>query len=143
MLLTLACALLGTLIGAGQASAEPEYPSFYETAVPANGRVFCYGYGGTFKVGTYVVVVDWKSSSDECFGISTDRTIWHAWPNSGGWKKMGGGGYADTIAPLLFLEDRDTKERLAVVYTASSNKFWCQLYRLPGGWTNSWYECYR
>ncbi|UOZ04941.1 hypothetical protein [Amycolatopsis sp. WQ 127309] len=119
-----------------QEAAAATGTSFHFTAVPAGGRVSCYGYYGTFKAGTYVMVVDWIHTSDECFGISTDRTIWHAWPNSGGWKKMGGNGLADTIA---YAEDEGTNgSKGVVVRVAASNKYWVQRYAPPLGWTEEW-----
>ncbi|WP_461119406.1 hypothetical protein [Saccharothrix stipae] len=148
LLMALVSTLLGSLLSAGQASAQTRAaavgPADIDrvTAVPANGRVTCYGYTGTFKVGTNVIVVNWASTSDECFGIATDRTIWHAWPNSDGWHRMPGGGYADSIAYLRFLEnpDPDIKFRRVVVYTVSSDKFWCQEYVIPR-WDGYWFEC--
>ncbi|WIX97863.1 hypothetical protein QRX60_27675 [Amycolatopsis mongoliensis] len=110
--------------------------SFHFTAVPAGGRVSCYGYYGTFKEGSYVMVVDWIHTSDECFGISTDRTIWHAWPNSGGWKKMGGNGLADDIAYAV--DEGANGSKGVVVWVSSSNKYWVQRYAPPLGWTGEW-----
>ncbi|MEV8442650.1 hypothetical protein AB0425_35175 [Actinosynnema sp. NPDC051121] len=146
-------ALLGSLPSAGFASAHSRSAQVGAsalqaadidrvTAVPSTGKVSCYGYTGTFKAGTSVVVVNWLSTDDECFGIATDRTIWHAWPDSGGWHKMPGGGYADSIAYSLFLEDPDPsrKQREVVVWTRSSDAFWCQDFRL-GGWDAFWFAC--
>jgi hypothetical protein len=110
------------------------------TPVPANGRVSCYGYYGTFKTGTDVMVVDWETSSDECFGISTDRTIWHAWPNSGGWKRMPGNGHADYIYPLVV--ETSTKARVVMVSIPSAPRWrWCQNYTPSTNWTGDWYDC--
>ncbi|TDP97604.1 hypothetical protein [Labedaea rhizosphaerae] len=111
---------------------------FYFTPVPASQRVACYGYYGTFKAGSSVMVVDWIHTSDECFGISTDRTIWHAWPNSGGWKKLGGGGSADDVAGVVNEQSDGTKG--VVVWAASNNSYWAQEYHPVTGWTNSWYR---
>ena len=141
ILVTVVGMLLGGLLTAGEASATREVPSFYKTAVPASGKVSCYGYYGTFKAGTYVVVFDWVTSSDECFGIATDRTIWHAWPNSGGWHRMGGNGHADEIYPEWSLEDTVTKQRQVAVFVYSSYTAYCQDYALPNGWTGSWFNC--
>ncbi|KOX21232.1 hypothetical protein ADK67_27675 [Saccharothrix sp. NRRL B-16348] len=125
-----------------QASDAIELAPYQLITVPANGRVSCFNYGGTFKVGTYVYKVDWATTSDECFGIGPDRKIWHAWPNSGGWKQMPGGGYADHIAtPFLENTDPRSKYRRLAVYTQSSNTFWCQDYILPAGWDGIWYAC--
>ena len=132
----------GTLVARAQSS-DVQYADIDRvTAVPSTGKVTCYGYTGTFRAGTNVVVVNWLSTSDECFGIATDRTIWHAWPDSGGWHKMPGGGYADSIAYSVFLEEPSTGQREVVVWTRSSDKFWCQDFRRPGGWDAFWFECH-
>ncbi|MDQ3785709.1 MAG: hypothetical protein M3422_00510, partial [Actinomycetota bacterium] len=129
-------ALLGTLFTTGQASAAPtQSDGTYGTtgtitrmtAVPSNGRVSCFGYYGTFKTGTYVMVVDWVTASDECFGIATDRTIWHVWPNSGGWKPMPGGGHADFIYSEIY-ENVTTGARGVSVFASSNGTYWCQNY---------------
>jgi hypothetical protein len=160
--LALVGTLLGSLLGAGSASAQGRsagtqlavtrsaqvgasaiQPADIDrvTAVPSTGKVSCFGYTGTFKTGTSVVVVNWLSTDDECFGIATDRTIWHAWRDSGGWHKMPGGGYADSIAYSLFLENPSTEQREVVVWARSSNTFWCQDFRLDGGWDAFWFAC--
>ncbi|MEV7044556.1 hypothetical protein [Amycolatopsis sp. NPDC051061] len=121
---------------AAQEPAATTSTSYRFTPVPASGRVSCYGYYGTFKQGSYVMVVDWVHTSDECFGISTDRTIWHAWPNSGGWKKMGGNGLADDVAYAV--DEGSNGSKGVVVWVASSNKYWVQRYAPPLGWTGEW-----
>lgn len=139
-------ALFATLFGAVPASATPEQPMGTNgtvtrmTLVPANGRVSCYGYYGTFKPATYVMVVDWVTSSDECFGIATDRTIWHTWPGSGGWTPMPGGGHADLIhTGIVELPDGF---RAVSIYAQSNNTYWCQNYEpTKGGWSGDWYLC--
>ena len=147
-------ALLGTLFTTGQAAAAPSgldgtygttaKPPTRMTAVPANGRVSCWGYYGTFKTGTYVLVVDWQTSSDECFGIATDRTIWHVWPNSGGWKPMPGGGHADLTSDLVY--EQSDGLRVVPVFATTNGTYWCQnYYPATGydgfGWTGDWYLC--
>lgn len=109
------------------------------TPVPASGIVSCYGYYGTFKAGTEVMVVNWDTVADECFGIATDRTIWHAWPNSGGWKPMPGNGHADFIDDVA-LEDPDIPFRdIAVIIPGAANPYWCQSF-YEGAW-QGWYNC--
>jgi hypothetical protein len=142
-------ALLGTLFSTAQASAAParEPAGTYGTTgtvtrmtpVPANGRVSCYGYYGTFKTGTYVMVVDWVTSSDECFGIAPDRTIWHAWPNSGGWKRMPGNGHADHM--YTGIAEWSDGVRAVPVFVSSNGTYWCQNYYPTTGWTGDWYLC--
>jgi hypothetical protein len=142
-------ALFGTLFTTGQASAAPtNNDGTYGTAgvitrmtaVPANGRVSCFGYYGTFKTGTYVMVVDWATASDECFGIATDRTIWHVWPNSGGWKPMPGGGHADLIYGEI-VENVTTGARGIAVFATTNGTYWCQNYYRSTDWTGDWYLC--
>jgi hypothetical protein len=138
-------ALLGTLFSAtAQASAASAEPVGVEgtvtrmAPVPANGRVNCYGYYGTFKTGTYVMVVDWVTTSDECFGIAPDRTIWHAWPGSGGWRQMPGNGRADHMYTGI-VEWSDGVRTVPVF--VSSGSYWCQNYYPGSGWEGVWYRC--
>ena len=144
-------ALLGTLFSTAPAVAAPARTAASDgtygttgtitrmTPVPANGRVSCWGYYGTFKTGTYVMVVDWVTSSDECFGIAPDRTIWHAWPNSGGWKVMPGGGHADLINAEIL--ERSDGIREVSVFATTNGTYWCQTYFPVTGWTGDWYLC--
>lgn len=132
--------------GAGKTYAVPEQPMGTAgiitrmTPVPSTGRVSCFGYFGTFKIGTHVMVVDWATSSDECFGIATDRTIWHTWPGSGGWTPMPGNGHADDIYPLI-VENLSTGYRsVTVVIPGAAIPFWCQDYTPSTDWTG-WYAC--
>jgi hypothetical protein len=137
----------GTLLGAGLASAEPDQTEgttagiIRVTPVPANGRVSCYGYYGTFKAGTDVIVVDWATASDECFGIATDRTIWHAWPNSGGWKPLPGNGHADHVYRFVEYVNPSSpvyRYRAVFVHADSNNTDWYQWYYPNSGWTGGW-----
>jgi hypothetical protein len=141
---TVLLALVGTLLAgvltAGSAAAAQEVPVMQATSVPANGRVSCYGYYGTFRTDTLVIVVDWITSSNECFGIATDNTIWHTWPNSGGWRPMPGNGHADSIAYTQFREDPVTKFRKIAVYAAVNDSYWCQNYYPSTDW-GGWYRC--
>jgi hypothetical protein len=137
-------ALFGTLFGAAQASAAPRGPVgttgvIKTTPVPPNGRVSCYGYYGTFKVDTYVIVVDWATSRDECFGISTNRTIWHTFPGAGGWSEMPGHGHADSVIGVP-PEDDATGTRGVYVHVISNNSTWLQWYHTSGGWTGDWIQ---
>jgi hypothetical protein len=111
------------------------------TPVPADGRVSCYGYYGTFKVGSDVIVVDWATTSNnECFGIATDRTIWHAWQGSGGWKRMPGNGHADDTWGIA--ENSGTGERVIIVEIPGAPRpYWCQNYTPATNWTGIWYAC--
>jgi hypothetical protein len=79
--------LAGTLV---VAMASPASASFNE---------WCW-HRGTFRDGTIVMRVDWDGggSTDECFGIAPDRTIWHDWATSGGWQILRRDGRADCMA---------------------------------------------
>ncbi|MFD8499854.1 hypothetical protein [Amycolatopsis sp. NPDC059657] len=138
VLLALVGGLLGAALNAGPASAD-EYPNVRDVAVPASGKVTCFGYTGTFRARTTVALVDWKSSNDECFGITPDRTVWHTFPNAGGWQRMGGTRPAGAVASGLFRENPLTGAKVAVV--ADGAVFYCQNYRRPVGWTDIWYRC--
>ena len=109
----------------------------YKTLVPAGGRVSCYGYYGTFLVGSHVMVVDWRYTSDECFGIATDRTIWHTWVGAGGWKRMGGNFHADDIETTLS-ELTDGSKGVVVWDGTVTHHAWYQRYTPPLGWTGEW-----
>lgn len=110
--------------------------SYHLTPVPAGGRVSCYGYYGTFKVGSRVMVVDWIHSSDECFGVATDGSVWHTWPASGGWKKMGGSIDASDISGPWPEQANGTKG--VEVWLEFDHTVWYTRYSLPLGWTNEW-----
>jgi hypothetical protein len=141
-------AIVGTVLGAGPVSAAPEQPMGTNgvitrwTPVPANGKVSCYGYTGTFRAGTHVMVVDWATTRDECFGIATDRTIWHTWPGSGGWTPMPGNGHADYIYPDIaeYLDENNDVHRVVVVeIPGAARPFWCQEFYL--GFWQGWVSC--
>lgn len=58
----------------------------------------CFGYSGTFRDGSDVLLVNWFGSGRlECFGIAPDRTIWHTWPGHGVWSLMPHNGRADDV----------------------------------------------
>ena len=111
----------------------------YYTDVPPGGRVSCFGYYGTFLAGSRVVVVDWVHTSDECFGIATDRTIWHAWVGSGGWQRMPGTFYADDIAGIRD-ESADGTKGIRVREDTIYHHSYYQLYTPSAGWSGIWHE---
>lgn len=135
-----------TQVDVKRASAAPAQPIgatgiIAVTPVPANGRVSCYGYYGTFLVGSDVIVVDWyTTNNNECFGIATDRTIWHAWQGSGGWKPLPGNGHADDTWGTY--ENLDTHQRtIKVVIYGAPQPYWCQDYTPSTNWDGDWYAC--
>jgi hypothetical protein len=155
--LVAAVALAGAMLATGSpahagVTADPapavavKAPHF--TKVPVSGGVgalsydaSCFGYTGTFKDGSYILYVDWEdagTSTDECFGIAPGRTIWHAWPGSGGWKVMPNNGRADdTWVPYYSADGR----RGVSVYVAASNGTWCSTRNAGPGW-GAWFRCY-
>jgi hypothetical protein len=110
--------------------------------VPVNLRVpaECFGYTGNFMPGSTVLRVDWEDANtapDECFGVAPNRTIWHAWPGSGGWKEMPNNGRADdTWLPYYSNDGR----RGISVYVASANGTWCSTRNHGPGW-GAWFRC--
>jgi hypothetical protein len=66
----------------------------------ANFQATCFGQTGTFKSGTHIVVAYWDYDNyyDECFGISPDRRIYHAWRASPRWLEMPHNGRADNMS---------------------------------------------
>ena len=137
-------ALLGALFTTAQASAAPAGENgttgsvINMAPVPADGKVNCFNYIGNFKTGTYVMVVDWLTSTQECFGIAPDRTIWHTWPGAGGWKRMPGNGRADLMYTGI-VEWSDGARTVPVF--VSSGSYWCQNYYPGIGWEGVWYRC--
>jgi hypothetical protein len=82
----------------GTATAQPAVRAVKPaTAAAANFTYKCFTSTGNFKSGSTILWVDWTNNGswDECFGIVPNRTIYHEWPNSGGWKVMPNGGLAD------------------------------------------------
>ncbi|GAB2968584.1 hypothetical protein GCM10027184_17060 [Saccharothrix stipae] len=137
----------GLAFGVGATSAVPAQgmgttntPPTVMTPVPANGRVSCYGYYGTFRAGTEVMVVHWATAKSECFGIATDRTIWHAWSGSGGWTPMPGNGHADYILRHGAIEDSEQRT-VAVQIPTAPRPYWCQNYVTSRRVWTGWYSC--
>lgn len=106
-------------------------------ASAASYEAECFGYTGTFRDGTIMYIRHWPSGGDECFGIAPDRTIWHAWPNSGGWKEMPGNGRADEL--LEFPEYADA--RVVKVRVVGSSTNWCNRNPVGGVSWGKWYRC--
>jgi len=149
-------ALAGALLGSGSAAqasvpADPEpstgaaAPHF--TRVPVSGggigtqdfNASCFGYTGNFKSGSTVLKVDWEDAgtgTDECFGIAPGRTIWHAWPGSGGWKEMPNNGRADDTWLPYYSGGR----RGISVLVASSGNIYCSTRNAGPGW-GAWFNC--
>jgi hypothetical protein len=138
----------GTTASAGARSTEriptiardlvvPATSSGAQAACPVPAE-FNYGYYGEAMCGTHILQVDWYGDGSrlETFVISPVRTIWHAWPGSGGWYEMPGSGLADDTG-FGWWEGGD---RVVAVWVNNSG-WWCN--RDPAGaagW-QGWYFC--
>ncbi len=91
----------------------------------------CFGYEGTFKSGSGVLIAPWN----ECFGIAPDRTIWHAWRNSGGWHEMPNHGHADDTSDAWV----DSAGRRVVKVLVNGHGYYCSWFD-SGRW-KGWYGC--
>jgi hypothetical protein len=99
----------------------------------------CFGKTGTFKTGTDIQKPDWSGDGkyDECFGIAPDRTIWHVYRSSNGWKQMVGNGRADDTLDTV---NSGGGNYYIIVYVANPASHWYNLHSGSDGW-GSWYKC--
>ena len=96
----------------------------------------CYGYGGLFLYnGADILNPSWNGG--ECFGIAPDRTIWHAWPGSGGWQLMPGDGRGDNT---FSWQVPAAGKRRVVIYVAHPSSHFYQDFN-GQTWTGVWYRC--
>ncbi|MGW6930977.1 hypothetical protein ACWGE0_13005 [Lentzea sp. NPDC054927] len=98
-----------------------------------------YGYGGTAMCGTHILDVNWNPGGTarlESFVISTNRTIWHAWPGSGGWKVMPGNGHADDTDDAWW----SGGNRIFSVWVTGSG-YWCTTDPAGTASWNGWRRC--
>ncbi|WP_069884912.1 hypothetical protein [Streptomyces luteocolor] len=134
--------LTAAVVPGSSASAAPSAaaPSV-KTAARAGGvaaaagcPVTRFGHAGRYKCHTRVMDAYWDSRPgyDETFVIAPDRTIWHIWGRSGGWKRMPNGGKADNMAGY------DTANGRTVAVWVGSTK-WCTNYK-NNKW-NAWHKC--
>lgn len=124
-----AAAMLAMPVMASAASADVVGVQSYEAE--------CYGYWGTFRDGVPVYERHWPSGGEECFGIAPNRTIWHAWPGSGGWQEMPGNGRADDFVSFPETNGR----RVVKVYVVGSSTDWCNANPPGSASWGSWYRC--
>jgi hypothetical protein len=117
-----ALALSGTVLAAGSASAN-------SCAITSP-----WGHKGYYMCGTnlYAGKADWNQDGqlDEMFVIAPDRTIWHDWKNSGGWKVMPGNGRADDVTGT---NPNDASGRCVWVYVDGSGTHWKNCF-YSGSW---------
>ncbi|GAB1645826.1 hypothetical protein [Krasilnikovia sp. MM14-A1259] len=137
---TLVRAVIGVLLTGAVGLASPAPASAVtDGGPPPSYNDGCFGYVGTFKTGTTVHWADYNGdgNKDECFGIAPSRTIWHAWPGSGGWKEMPNNGRADDIV-ALFRQPPPTGRPTIEVYVSGSNHYYCST--LTSSW-QPWVRC--
>jgi hypothetical protein len=127
---------LGTAPAAAQAAAPAmaREPVQQATAAACGESYWAFGYTGTMRCGTLPLRCDWDNNGtiDEVFVIAPSRTIWHAWPGSGGWKEMPNNGSADNTWKCY---RKGKGQRQVEVWTSSPN-VWYSYY--SGGW-QGWY----
>ncbi|MCM6776531.1 hypothetical protein NDR87_21545 [Nocardia sp. CDC159] len=94
-----------------------------EEATSSGFRCEKYGYVGYFKHPCSKIRSTnwWNTGRLESFGIAPDRTIWHAWPGSGGWREMPHNGRADEVVKAIAHSDRRTR---TVVVRISNGDAW-------------------
>jgi hypothetical protein len=96
--------------------------------------VLAFGYQGKDICGT-ALACDWNGNAinDETFVIAPDRTIWHAWPNSGGWYQMPNNGKADDTHNCYINGNGQRQVEVSVI----GSGVWYSYY--SGGW-RGWYR---
>jgi hypothetical protein len=80
-----------------------------------------FGFAGCGRRGSIGWTKDWTGhGAFEDFVIAPNRTIWHAWGNSGGWKVMPNNGLADDVWNVRLIDGRHAVE----VRVASNGSVW-------------------
>jgi hypothetical protein len=125
----------GTLVlsGGTAAAAAPAAAAVQAASVISAS---CFGYTGRF-LNYPPLHVNLAGGWVECFGIGTNRGIYHAWPNSGGWREMPYGGRADTVTFAYFNDD---DQRSVEVYVNGHGYYCTSLDPDHGGW-QPWVYC--
>ncbi|MEI5103743.1 hypothetical protein RB200_41280 [Streptomyces sp. PmtG] len=113
--------LTGALVPAGSAHAD----SCTITRFGHKGKYLC---GTNYRAGA----ADWNHDRkvDEYFVIAPNRTIWHIWANSGGWKEMPNRGRADDIEG--WVKDGTTRIVYVKVFKPRLRYYQSQFY--DGSW---------
>ncbi|GAA3389030.1 hypothetical protein [Cryptosporangium minutisporangium] len=102
----------------------------------------CFGRIGTFRPGSRVFIVDWErnGSEDECFGIGTDRKVFHIWSTWTAWRQMdtasAGPGIADDIYKIRTRQDGWHE----VIVRIGANDLWITSGATGLGWS-AWIRC--
>ena len=97
----------------------------------------CSTYSGTFRANSNSPfgVISWSNGTEECFGIAPSGTIWHSWPNSGGWKEMPNNGRG-----VYVYAGYDYGYGKAIEVISSSGAFWCSFLDYETNTWGRWYE---
>jgi hypothetical protein len=129
ILVTAATAVTALLVVAAPAQADEQHS--------------CFGYTGNFKSGTRIERTDWNNDTvvDECFGIAPARTIWHAWPGSGGWKQMPNNGRADNVVGSFRAIVDQNWARHVVVRVTGGADYYSRLWENSGSGWGAWTRC--
>ncbi len=106
---------------------------------PAYYQATCFGAWGNFIGPSGVLPVDWNADglTDECFGIGTNRGIYHEWRTSNGWKEMPNGGRADDMVGYVSYANGGK----TVIVNVLKSGFYCSSVG-ASGW-QTWVPCYR
>lgn len=95
-------------------------------------RIEAYTYAGRYMCGTRIGICPWE----EVFVIAPNRTIWHVWPGSGGWKQMPNNGLADNMWKCYYngngQRQVEVNHRNGHVYYSYYSGGWRGWYRYPG-----------
>jgi hypothetical protein len=116
----------------------PSAASAPSAAPAASCPVVRYGYTGNAMCYTWAMDVDWNGDGRrlETFVVAPNRTVWHAWPGSGGWRVMPGNKTADDMENAWW---SGTTRNIAV-WVNHPTVYWC--ISDPGsGWTGVWRDC--
>jgi len=112
-----------------------------QVTVGPSGKVTCFGFVGTFIVGTHVQHANWDNVGlpDECYGVAPNRTIWHAWPGHT-WEVMPSGGLADNTLPAQLI---GSTRRMVVFVAGPPASHWHIDFptNVPGASWGRWSQC--
>jgi hypothetical protein len=113
--------------------------------VPVSGansvNAACFTYTGTFRDDSNSPIgpIAWSVGPQECFGIAPSGTIWHSWPNSGGWHEMPGNGSAIS---MLGYQDFGPGVGKAVAVISAGGNVWCDFDDYATNTWGGWYETF-
>lgn len=135
---SMAVAMAGAAVVGGTATPAQAAPSGAQSAQAcSNGRatVSTWGHIGYLRCGATWFLADYNrdGSWDEAFGITPNGDVWHDWPGSGGWKRLGSG----NVDRLTSVDATDFNHRS--VYGVKNGRVWVTDF---GNWTrHAPYKC--